>query len=69
MVFIKILKNAIQIKNAKVLIVFDNMIADMLSNKTPNLILTELLLETENFSCFYYTILFFCTKILCIISL
>ena len=33
MIFIKILKTAIQIKNKKLLIVFDDMIADMLSTK------------------------------------
>ena len=33
MIFIKILKNIIQIKNAKILIVFDNMIADVVSDK------------------------------------
>ena len=31
--FIKILENTIQIKKRKILIVFDDMIADMLSNK------------------------------------
>ena len=33
MIFIKILKTTIQIKNKKLLIVFDDMIADMLSTK------------------------------------
>ena len=37
MIFIKILKNTTQIK-----IVFDDMIADMLSNKKPKPIVTEL---------------------------
>ena len=32
-IFIKILKNAIQIKKKKILIVFDDVIADILSNK------------------------------------
>ena len=32
-ILIKILKNTIQIKKRKILIVFDDMIADMLSNK------------------------------------
>ena len=42
MIFIKILKNIIQIKNEKVLIVFDDMIVDMLSNKKLNPTVTEL---------------------------
>ena len=33
-IFVTVLKNTIQIKKAKILIVFD-MIADMLSNKNP----------------------------------
>ena len=33
MIFIKILKHTIQIKKRKILIVFDDMIADMFSNK------------------------------------
>ena len=33
MIFTKILKNTIQIKNEKIFIVFDNMISDILSNK------------------------------------
>ena len=36
---IKTLKNSIEIKK-KILIVFDNMIADMLNNEKPNLIVT-----------------------------
>ena len=40
MIFIEILKNAIQI-----LIVFDNMIADMLRNKKLNPIVTELFIR------------------------
>ena len=42
MIFIKILKNIIQIKNEKVLIVFDDMIVDILSNKKLNPTVTEL---------------------------
>ena len=40
MIYIKILKNTIQINNKKTLIVFDDMIADMLSNKKLNPIVT-----------------------------
>ena len=42
MIFIKLLKNTIQIKKSKILIVFDDMIADMLSNKRLNPVVTEL---------------------------
>ena len=42
MIFIKILKNIIQIKKEKILIVFDDMIADVLCNKKHNPIATEL---------------------------
>ena len=40
-IFIKILKKKIQIKKEKVRLVFDDMIADILSNKKLNLIVTE----------------------------
>ena len=42
MISIKILKNAIQIKKQKMLIIFDEMTADILSNKKLNPIVTEL---------------------------
>ena len=45
MIIIKILKVIIQIKNEKILIVFDDMIADMLSNKKLNPIVTELFIR------------------------
>ena len=48
MTFIKILKKTIQIRNRKILIVFDDMITDMLSNKKLNPIVTEILLEEES---------------------
>ena len=41
-------------KKRKILIIFDDMIADMLINKK--------LKKTKHFSCFYYTILFHCPK-------
>ena len=54
-------------KKRKILVVFDNLIADMLSNKYP--VLTELFIRGRelNISCFYYTTLFcspkkYCTK-------
>ena len=40
--FIKILKNTIQKKKCKVLLVFDNMIADVIINKKLNPVETEL---------------------------
>ena len=50
-------------KKRKILIVLDDMIADMLSNKKLNPILPELFIRRiKHFSCFYYTILFYCTK-------
>ena len=42
--FIKILKNGIQ-KKRKVLIVFDDMIADMINNKKLNPVVTELFIR------------------------
>ena len=44
MIFIKILKSNPD-KKHKILIVFDDMIADMLSNKKLNLIVTELFIR------------------------
>ena len=50
MIFIKILKNTIQIKN-----IFDDMIADMLSNKKLHSTVTK---KTKHFSYFHHLILF-----------
>ena len=49
-------------KNGKILIVFDDMIADMLSNKKPNPIVAKLLFRKLNISLFYHTIFFCCRK-------
>ena len=51
-------------KKQKILIVFDDFIADMLSNKNTNSVVTNYLSEVEvkHFSCFYHTILFRCSK-------
>ena len=52
-------------KKCKVLIVFDDMNADMLSNKELNPIVTELFIrckKNKHFFCFNYTIFFDCTK-------
>ena len=46
-IFIKILKNTLWIKKRKILIVFYNMIADMLSNKKLNPVATELFIRGE----------------------
>ena len=45
MIFIKIFKNAMQIKSEIILIVFANMIADMVNNKKINRIVTELFIR------------------------
>ena len=45
MIFIQILKNAIQIKKSKILIVLDDIIAHMLNNKKRNQIVTELFIR------------------------
>ena len=45
MIFIRVLKNTIQIKKGKILIIFDDMIVDVLSNKNLNSIVTELFIR------------------------
>ena len=45
MIFIKTLKNTTQIRICKVLIVFDDVISDMLSNKKLNQVITELFIR------------------------
>ena len=45
-------------KKQKVLIVFDDMIADMINNKKLNPIVTDLRQKIKNFYCFYHTIIF-----------
>ena len=47
-------------KERKILIVFDDMIADMINIKKLNSIVTELFIRGRklNFSCFYYAIIF-----------
>ena len=53
MIFINTLKNIIQIKKRKALILFDDMIANMLSNKNLNPIVTELFIRGRNLILFY----------------
>ena len=45
MIFIKLSKNTIQIETKKILIVFDDIIADMVSNKKVNPVVTELFIR------------------------
>ena len=46
-------------KQRKMLIAFDDMIADMINNKRLNSIVTKLFVRgRKHFSCFYYTIVF-----------
>ena len=45
MIFIKLSKNTIQIKTKKILTVFDDIIADMVSNKKVNPVVTELFIR------------------------
>ena len=47
-------------KENKILIVFDDMIADMIHNKKVNSIVTKLFIrdKIKYFSCFYHTIIF-----------
>ena len=62
-IFIKTLKSTAQIKNRKILIVFDDVIADMLCNKKSNPIVNELFIRGRKINiCFYYKILFCCAK-------
>ena len=49
----------------KILILFDDMIADMLSNKKLNPVVNKLFIKGRKLnicSCFYYTILIYCSK-------
>ena len=57
MIFIKTLKNTIQIKKSEILIVFDDIVADMLNNKKLNPIITELNIRGRN-------LILLCQKIL-----
>ena len=50
MIFMKILKNTVEIRNTnyKLIFVFDDLIADMLSNKKLQQTVTELFIEVGN---------------------
>ena len=54
MIFVKILKNTIQLKSRKILIVFDDMIADTLSNKNLNPVVTELFIRGKKLIFFFF---------------
>ena len=49
-------------KKSKIFIAFDDIIADMLSNNKLSAIVTELFIRGIKTICFYYTILFSCSK-------
>ena len=50
-------------KKRKILIVFDDIMADILSKKKLNPIAIEFLIRDKKlFYCFYYTVLLFCAK-------
>ena len=52
MIFIKTLKNKIQIKKHKILILFDDMIADLVSNKKLKPLVTELFIRVRKLNIF-----------------
>ena len=52
MIFIKTLKNKTQIKKEKILIVFDDVISDVLPNKKLNPIVTELFIRGRKLNIF-----------------
>ena len=54
MVFMKILKNTIQIEKHKVLIVFDDMIPNALSNKKLQPVVTESLIRGRKLTFFLF---------------
>ena len=56
MIFVKILKNTIQLKSRKILIVFDDMIADTLSNKNLNPVVTELFIRGKKLIFFFLVV-------------
>ena len=64
MKFTQTLMNTTLKKNRKILVVFDGMIADMVSNKTLHKLLLNCLFveETKYFTCFYHRLIFFSTK-------
>ena len=52
-------------RKRKSLIVFGDMIADIMTNKKFQAIIKELFIGVENkyFTCFYHSVLFYCSKI------
>ena len=52
-------------RKRKILIVFDDMIADVKGNKKLQAIIEDLFIKlqkTQYFTCYYHTVLFFCSK-------
>ena len=50
-------------RKRKILIVFDDMIADIMTNKNVQAIIKELFIRCrKHFTCAYQTVLFFCSK-------
>ena len=46
-------------KDHRMLIVFDDLVADVISSKKPNSMVTELFIRgRKRFNCFYYAIIF-----------
>ena len=62
MMFIRILMITIQSEKEKKLIVFDDMIADIMANEQFQAIIKELFIRCRklkiNFTCFYYSLMF-----------
>ena len=61
MIFMKIFKNTFQVKKIKILIIFDDMIADVFINKKVNPIVTELFIGRRklNIALVFVTKIFF----------
>ena len=65
MIFIKTLKNTTQIKKTRILIVFDDNVADILSNEKLNPIGTDLFVRERTFLVFLsHSLILLCQKIL-----
>ena len=65
MIFIKTLKNTTQIKKSRILIVFDDNVADILSNEKLNPIRTDLFVRETTFLVFLsHSLILLCQKIL-----
>ena len=67
MMFVRILMITIQSEKGKKLIVFDDMIADIMANEQFQAIIEDMFIRCRklkiNFTCFYHTVLCFCSKL------